>query len=145
MQFEAILLCICPPAFLRSIDLSVSASAATARRRRRPDRVAFMFLIRAAFWVGLAILLLPSDERQQERLYAAAVATVERATTFCDRNPKVCAASGEFWAMFLKKAEFGARMAINVAGSGGRVADDATPLPPQPASLRSGPDARMNP
>ena len=104
-----------------------------------------MFLIRAAFWVGLAILLLPSDERQQERLYAAAVATVERATTFCDRNPKVCTASSELWAMFLKKAEFGARMAINVAGSGGRVADDATPLPPQPASLRSGPDARMNP
>jgi hypothetical protein len=104
-----------------------------------------MFLIRLAFWVGLAILLLPSDERQQERLYATAVATVERATTFCDRNPKVCAASGELWAMFLKKAEFGARMAINVVGSGGRATDDAAPLPPQPASLRTGPDARTSP
>ena len=91
-----------------------------------------MFFIRLAFWLGLVVLLLPSDERQQQRLYAAAVATVERATTFCDRNPKVCAASGDLWAMFLKKAEFGARMAIDIAGSGGRSPDDATSLPTQP-------------
>jgi hypothetical protein len=96
------------------------------------QRAASMFLFRLAFWVGLAILLLPSDERQQERLYATAMATVERATTFCDRNPRVCAAGGELWATFLKKAEFGVRMAINVAGSGGHSSDDAA-SPQQPA------------
>jgi hypothetical protein len=104
-----------------------------------------MFLIRLAFWVGLAILLLPSDERQQERLYATAVATVERATTFCERNPKVCTAGGELWAMFLKKAEFGARMAINVAGSGGHASDDAAPSPQPSASTRFGPEPRTGP
>jgi hypothetical protein len=102
-----------------------------------------MFLIRLAFWVGLAVLLLPSDERQQERLYATAAATVERAATFCDRNEKVCATAGELWATFLKKAEFGARLAINAAGAAGRASDDAAPLPPQPASAR--PEPRLNP
>ena len=102
-----------------------------------------MFLFRLAFWIGLAILLLPSDERQQERLYATAVATVERATTFCDRNPKVCAAGGEMWSMFLKKAEFGVRMAINVAGSGGRASDDAASTPQPTAAMR--PEPRPSP
>jgi hypothetical protein len=101
-----------------------------------------MFLIRLAFWVGLAILLLPSDERQQERLYATAVATVERAATFCDRNARVCAAAGELWATFLKKAEFGARMAINIAGAGDHAADAAAP-PSGPASNEPAP--RMRP
>jgi hypothetical protein len=102
-----------------------------------------MFLIRLAFWVGLAVLLLPSDERQQERLYATAVATVERAATFCERNEKVCATAGEMWATFLKKAEFGARLAINAAGSAGRAPDDAAPPTPQPTSAR--PESRFGP
>jgi hypothetical protein len=102
-----------------------------------------MFLIRAAFWVGVIVLLLPSDERQQERLYAAAVATYERAATFCDRNPKVCETGGELWATFLKKAEFGARLAINLASSGNRTTDEGAPLPP--AALRGEPGPRLSP
>jgi hypothetical protein len=102
-----------------------------------------MFLIRAAFWVGVIVLLLPSDERQQERLYAAAVATYERAATFCDRNPKVCETGGELWATFLKKAEFGARLAINLASSGSRAAEEGAPLPP--AALRGEPAPRLSP
>ena len=84
-----------------------------------------MFLIRVAFWVGLAVLLLPTDERQQARLYSTAVATVERVTTFCDRNAQACAAGAELWATFVKKAEFGARMAIDLVSSGGRKDEDA--------------------
>jgi hypothetical protein len=115
------------------------------RRGAEEQRAASMFLFRLAFWIGLAILVLPSDERQQERLYATAVATVERAATFCDRNPKVCAAGGELWAMFLKKAEFGARMAINVAGSGGHASSDAAPASQPSAGMRSGPEPRTSP
>ena len=59
-----------------------------------------MFLIRVGFWVGLAVLLLPTDERQQARLYSTAVTTVERVTTFCDRNAQACAAGAELWAIF---------------------------------------------
>jgi hypothetical protein len=76
-----------------------------------------MFLIRVAFWLGLVVLLLPTDARQQARLYSAAANTVERVTTFCDRSPKVCAAGAELWAAFLKKAEFGVRLAVDLATS----------------------------
>jgi hypothetical protein len=78
-----------------------------------------MFLIRAAFWIGLVVLLLPTDQNQQARLYGAAAATVERVTTFCDRNTKTCEVGSEVWAAFLKKAEFGARMAFELITSRG--------------------------
>lgn len=76
-----------------------------------------MFLIRAAFWIGLLVLLLPTDENQQARLYGAAASTVERITTFCDRNTRTCEVGSEVWAAFLKKAEFGARMAFELITS----------------------------
>ena len=88
-----------------------------------------MFLIRVGFWVGLAVLLLPTDERQQARLYSTAVTTVERVTTFCDRNAQACAAGAELWAIFVKKAEFGARMAIDLVSSSGRQDEDARTQP----------------
>jgi hypothetical protein len=115
----------------------------TAQKRCNSHGVAFMFLIRVAFWVGVVILLLPSDERQQERLFAAAVATVERAATFCDRHEKACEAGGELWATFLRKAEFAGRMAINVAGASSRTPDDPAPRPP--ASVQGEPAPRMSP
>ena len=104
-----------------------------------------MFLIRTAFWVGLAVLLLPTDERQQARLYGTAVATVERVTTFCDRNAQACAAGAELWATFVKKAEFGARVAIDLVSSGGRKDEDAASPRTQPASVKAKPEPRPTP
>jgi hypothetical protein len=98
-----------------------------------------MFLIRVGFWVGLAVLLLPTDERQQARLYSTAVTTVERVTTFCDRNAQACAAGAELWAVFVKKAEFGARMAIDLVSSSGRQDEDAASARTQPASVKGKP------
>ena len=103
-----------------------------------------MFLIRTAFWVGLAVLLLPTDERQQARLYGTAVATVERVTTFCDRNAQACAAGAELWATFVKKAEFGARVAIDLVSSGGRKDEDASARA-QPASASANAKAKRRP
>ena len=79
-----------------------------------------MFLFRIVFWLGLAVVLLPTEENQQARLYATASATVERIATFCDRNPKTCAAGAEFWSTFVKKAEFGARIAADLITSRGQ-------------------------
>jgi len=42
-----------------------------------------MFLFRIVFWLGMLVLLLPTDERQQAKLYETAAASVERLTTFC--------------------------------------------------------------
>lgn len=101
-----------------------------------------MFLIRVGFWVGLAVLLLPTDERQQARLYGTAVATVERISTFCDRNAQACAAGAELWATFVKKAEFGARMAIDLVSASGHKDEDAAAPRSQPASAKSKPELK---
>ena len=102
-----------------------------------------MFFIRIAFWLGLVVLLLPADERQQARLYGTASSTVERVTTFCDRNPKTCETGAEFWATFLKKAEFGVRLVRDLAGAGGQADDEAARV--QPAGARNRADPRATP
>ena len=96
-----------------------------------------MFLIRVGFWVGLAVLLLPTDERQQARLYSTAVTTVERVTTFCDRNAQACAAGAELWAIFVKKAEFGARMAFELITNRGGTGKDEDGARVEPASAKA--------
>jgi len=94
-----------------------------------------MFLIRLMFWLGFAVLLLPADERQQARLYDTAAAAVERMTSFCDRNARTCATGAELWAAFVKKAEFGARMAFDLMSS--RRDGEAAQRPaPQPIGAR---------
>jgi hypothetical protein len=99
-----------------------------------------MFLIRLAFWVGLVVLLLPTDERQQAKLYGTAVSTLERVTTFCDRNGQLCAASADFWAKFVRKAEFGARILVDLVSSSGRK-DEVTPaVDVAPADARRRPE-----
>src|SRR5262245_23715821 len=82
-----------------------------------------MFLFRIVFWLGLAVLLMPTEEHQQARLYETATASVERIAGFCDRNPKACAAGAEFWSTFLKKAEFASRVAVDLISSRGQRAD----------------------
>jgi Family of unknown function (DUF5330) len=101
-----------------------------------------MFLIRLAFWLGLAVLLMPTDERQQAQLYGTAVAAVETVSTFCQRNAQVCTGGAEIWSTFLKKAEFGGRMAADLVTKAGRRATEVEEPLPQPASLRSRPEAR---
>jgi hypothetical protein len=98
-----------------------------------------MFLIRVAFWLLLIVLLLPTDARQQARLYGAAAAALERASTFCERNGKVCAAAAALWATFLKKAEFGAHLAIDLISAPGKDADQQLPLEPTQARGRAQP------
>jgi hypothetical protein len=104
-----------------------------------------MFLIRTALIVGAAVLLLPTDEKQQARLHSTASYAVERATTFCDRNAQTCRNAGELWATFLKKAEFGGRLAMDLVNdqsrggtAGQNRAAQATPPKPEPRRLETG-------
>lgn len=87
-----------------------------------------MFFIRLAFWLGVAVMLLPTDAQQQARLYNTAVTAVERASTFCERNARTCEVGAQAWAAFLKKAEFGARLVGDMLTSGSRREPDG-PLP----------------
>ena len=77
-----------------------------------------MFLIRAAFWIGLAVLLLPSDSRRQADLRDKAAAAVQWTVTFCDRNGETCVKAADLWQTFKYKAEFGARLAGDLIQNG---------------------------
>ena len=78
-----------------------------------------MFLIRTAFWMGVVVLLLPTDKQQQTKLVDTASTAIERLTTFCDRNQQTCAKGAELWAVAKTKAEFGVRMAIDLINERG--------------------------
>lgn len=104
-----------------------------------------MRLLKLAFWLGLVVLLMPSDEAQQARIYQNAAAALEKATTFCDRNARTCDTANAVWTVFVKKLEFAARMGYELATSSGRNEDGARYEPaalpsahvlPQPRSLR---------
>jgi Family of unknown function (DUF5330) len=95
-----------------------------------------MFFIKLTFWLGLVVLLLPTDQQQQARLYTTAVATVERVATFCDRNAKTCTLAAEAWATFVKKAEFGARLVGDLVSTGAR--ERGADMAPQAPSAGGG-------
>lgn len=71
-----------------------------------------MFLIRTAFWLMILVLLLPTDEQQQNRIYGTAQAAVNDVVGFCDRNPQTCATSQEAFAVLVQKAQYGAQMVM---------------------------------
>src|SRR5258706_3066726 len=49
-----------------------------------------MFFVKAAFWIFLIILLLPSNGQEKFELYAVAERTISDIGNFCKRNPDVC-------------------------------------------------------
>lgn len=74
-----------------------------------------MGLLRIATFAAIGIALLPSDKEQQQRLYDRAGATANWVVTFCDRNATACAKGSELWSQFVAKAEFGAKLAYDMA------------------------------
>jgi Family of unknown function (DUF5330) len=71
------------------------------------------FLIRAAFWLMILILLLPTDDKQRSEVYGTAEAAVKDVTGFCDRNPEPCAKGRDVIDVFMQKAEFGAHLLMD--------------------------------
>ena len=103
-----------------------------------------MFLIRSAFWLSLIVLLLPTDPAQQARFFATAEKGVVHVATFCERNGATCVKAGEYWEGFKEKAEFGGRVAWNLAMSYWRGRDEprqttAGREPAQETAPRRGP------
>jgi hypothetical protein len=73
-----------------------------------------MFFIRSTLLLGLGVLVLPTDEASQARVASGARTAVHWTVTFCDRNADTCVKGREAWAVFVKKAEFGAKMAYDI-------------------------------
>ena len=85
-----------------------------------------MFLIRTAFWLMIIILLLPTDEQQRSEVLGSAQAAVNDVTTFCDRNPETCARGKDAFAVFVQKAQFGARLLMDFIQDRTGTGDNAT-------------------
>jgi hypothetical protein len=110
-----------------------------------------LFLIRAAFWLMIIVLLLPTDAQQRSEVYGTAQAAVNDVASFCDRNPETCARGKDAFAVFVQKAQFGARMLMdliqNKTGSGGAatpVADTSSMVKPARFDMSASQDT-LNP
>lgn len=76
------------------------------------------FLIKAAFWLTIVVLLLPADSTRQAEptqvgpieALSAAQAAVEDASGFCARNPDACEVGSQAFQSFGEKAQYGARL-----------------------------------
>jgi hypothetical protein len=62
----------------------------------------------------IIVLLLPTDEQQRSEVYGTAQAAVHDVATFCDRNPETCARGKDAFGVLVQKAEFGARMLMDL-------------------------------
>jgi hypothetical protein len=98
-----------------------------------------MFLIRSAFWLAVVVMLLPTDEKQQARFASFAVNSVHHVATFCDRNTKTCEVGSDVWSMFLRKLEYGTRLAMDIAS------DRTTDRMDKPAAASAVPPGRIEP
>jgi hypothetical protein len=95
-----------------------------------------LFLIRTAFWLMIIVLLLPTDAQQRSEVYGTAQATVNDVATFCDRNPETCAKGKDAFSVFVQKAQFGARMLMDLINNRTR-AHDGQDSPNQDQDTRS--------
>jgi hypothetical protein len=85
-----------------------------------------MFLIRAAFWLSVVILLIPADPQVGEEAprvtvieaLVATKATIADLSSFCDRNPDVCVTGGAAAQLFSEKAQNGVRMLYRLFDEG---------------------------
>lgn len=103
-----------------------------------------MFLLRAAFWLSVVVILLPADTETGDKAprvtaleaLVAARSAVEDFSQFCTRNPDVCVTGEGAMHVFADKVRYGAKMLYGYFGEDGEPAraapdtlkpDDAKP------------------
>lgn len=72
-----------------------------------------MGILRLGIIAAVGVALLPSDSEQQEILYNRAALAAQWTMTFCTRNAQTCTVASDVWGQFVKKAQFGARLAYD--------------------------------
>lgn len=76
------------------------------------------FVIRAVFWLGVVVMLLPGDPNSgadAPRVSAMQALMATRSaiadfSTFCDRNPQTCATGSTAVQVFVSKVRYGAEL-----------------------------------
>jgi hypothetical protein len=105
------------------------------------------FLLRTAFWLTIALALLPTGQQAQtaqgpkvdpvDALTAAGSAVADM-STFCDRQAQACEIGAQTAVAIGQRAQAGAKMVYEFINER-VVAGDGGPLPqPRPAALRTG-------
>ena len=100
-----------------------------------------VFFIRTTLLLGLGVLVLPTDEASQARVTSGAKTAMTWTLTFCDRNAGTCEQGRQAWAVFVKKAEFGAKMAFELISERNKATADAA----QPTIPAQSPKAHTTP
>jgi len=72
-------------------------------------------LVRLAFVAAVGVSLLPADAEQQEKLLVRASDAAQWTLTFCDRNITTCRQSAAIWDGLKSRAQFGAKLAYELA------------------------------
>lgn len=73
-----------------------------------------MSLVRNVLLLGIAVMLLPAEEKSQRaQMQTGAAQAVEHTATYCERNPGTCQAGRELWSHLQKKAEQGLEFAAH--------------------------------
>ncbi|WP_125461691.1 MULTISPECIES: DUF5330 domain-containing protein [Rhodomicrobium] len=62
-----------------------------------------MFFVKAAFWMTVVLLLLPSNGQERYELYATVQRTAADIGSFCTRNPEVCEKTSSIASGFVQK------------------------------------------
>ncbi len=97
-----------------------------------------MFFFRTTVLLGLGVLVLPTDEASQARVYSSAKTAMSWTMTFCERNAATCTQGQQAWVIFKKKAEFGAKMAFDLVSDRNAQTADTAPIPQKPAVSQPG-------
>ena len=97
------------------------------------------FLLRAAFWLSLVILLIPADPADKPAASGRTVSTMEAVGAaqstlddvkgFCGRNPSACDVGRMALDTFSAKARTGARWVYQQLEAGDATATGSTPSP----------------
>ena len=75
---------------------------------------AMLFLLRTAFWLMIIVLLLPTDERQRAKSMARRRPRCTTSRRSAITNPETCAKGKDAFGVLVQKAQFGARMLIDL-------------------------------
>ena len=95
-----------------------------------------MFLFRSAFWLLILVLLVPTGEDQQNKIYGTAQAAMNDVMTFCDRNPQTCATGQDAFTVLVQKAQYGAQMVMTlVEGQSDSFGDNLGNPLPEPVAM----------
>jgi hypothetical protein len=81
-----------------------------------------MFLVRAAFWMAVVVLLLPGDPKTGAdaprvgaiEAFVAARSAVADFSAFCERNPEACHTGSTAVQVLVAKVKYGAGVLANV-------------------------------